>query len=329
MKVCFYSLCTGEPIYQELAITCMKSYLQTNSLEIDWILLCENENERGFNHDNIQPKIGNDQIHIRYEVLPRVQEMDFSKYNSLGWKSQKMTEFLARKIKFIDDYKDQYDVLVSVDLDTLFLEDISNYIEFMYKTNDIALLGQLEPSVIEWNVEHVLGLSDEMPYNSEKTINLGLAFFKPKLLMQDNWNNFLKISKGKEDFFNIPDKAYFCASIPNEKKMALKDLQLLVYPRLADRTFRKHQHYSLIHYSPSTVIKYIPEEELNFENQTYAVVYEYFDFYYNFVKSIEQDLRSSFIYIIEENKKLIDKLKEKQRSAHFRMKFFMGFGKLM
>lgn len=331
MKVGFCSIVTGRDIYCDLAIVCMQSYLATNNLEIDWIILCEDQDEIKRAYDRLD-FMQSDTLHIRYELLPKVEGVDYSKYNSFGWTSDRGAEIFIRRIKYFDIVKKEYDILVTVDLDILFIADISSFIEQVYYRNDITLSGQKEPFdfTLDYalrktcNYEKVENLFDHTAY-----INFGFCIMKCSRLRDDNWEYFLEISKGREEYFNTQEQAYFSAAYKPEEKIVYDDLQMLIYPRLPLAEYRHKGNCKMIHYTPSNLLtQYVDEKDLHLEKYRAvdAVAVLLFHVYHNFIDSVREYLSPEFINIVDTNAEMIKRFKKANKNKLIMLMLFYGIG---
>jgi len=329
MRVGFCSILTGSDIYCDLAIVCMQSYLATNNMEIDWIILCENSNEIGRAYDRLD-FLQSSRFRIRYELLPKVDGVDYSKYNSFHWTSDKGAEIFTRRIKFFDLYKHEYDIFVTVDFDILFLHDISSYVERVYYEDGICMSGQQENFLhgLKFCLTSICGYERvEDKFNHDAYINFGFGILKCSELRDNSFEHFLEISKGYEDYFNTQEQAYFSAAYPPEKKIVYKYLQMLVYPKLCNAEYRRKGNYKMIHFTPSNLLtKIVNEKDLKLERYTAtdAVVVLMFDYYYDAVQSYHDHLSPEFLNIIEKNKTMLDDYKHMHKREMFMLKLYYG-----
>ena len=329
MRVGFCSILTGSDIYCDLAIVCMQSYLATNNMEIDWILLCENDYEISRAHERLD-FLQSDRFHLRYELLPKVEGVDYNKYNTFGWTSERGSEIFIRRIKFFDLYKNEYDIIVTVDFDILFIDDISSVIERVFYTDGIALSGQQEAfsHALKYGLEHLCNYENlDVPFDHSAYINFGFCVMKCSELRGNDWENFLKITTGKEDYFNTQEQAYFSAAYPPKKKIVYKNLQLLIYGKLVRVDYRRRGNCKMIHFTPSgllTKIVDVNQLQLRRDHAVDAVTVLMYDYYYDAVQSYNEHLSPEFLNIIYTNKAILDDYKRMHKREMIMLKLYYG-----
>ena len=148
-------------------------------------------------------------------------------------------------------------------------------------------------------------------------------------LRDDNWEYFLEISKGREDYFNTQEQAYFSAAYKPEEKIVYDDLQMLIYPRLPLAEYRHKGNCKMIHYTPSNLLtQYVDEKDLHLEKYRAvdAVVVLLFHVYHNFVDSIREYLSPEFINIVDTNAAMIKRFKKANKNKLIMLMLFYGIG---
>lgn len=232
MKVGFISMCIGSKSYVDMAIVTIMSYIETNTTEVDWLIFGDTNEELNYIQEKLS-FIQNNKVHIK--VLPFTKiNLDFSKYNASGFVNNSACQIFCKRIKLIDIYKKDYDLLVFVDFDMLFVGDVSYYLIKAY-TNDNAWISGHEQ--IELN-------------NSERLhhINFGFAILKCCKLRNNEFEHFLEISKNKEDFYVSQDQTYYNYSYPDDKYLTYTDLQLGAWNYQWVNTHKPN--YKIYHYHP-------------------------------------------------------------------------------
>lgn len=332
MKIAFYSSCTNDEKFIDMGIATISSYLRTNNLEIDWIIIgnSEEDNIRNKERMNFLEEENLDRLHLRYVTMPADDVgLDYHSYNTFNWTSDKASEIFLRRIKFVDEYKDQYDVMVCVDFDIIFTDDVVNFIEEVYFSDSIEIAGQQEPFMLEYGLKKLMNINDiKIPYDISGYINFGFGILNCKLLRNDNWNHFINMSKGKEYYWNTQEQAYFCSAYNN--KQLSKNLQMLIYPRIVDKSYRTKNKFKMIHFTPCKFITTKLESnsdllkfDRNNDTMLNFVCFCYFDFYYTIVKE-SKGISKEFLEIIEHNKKIIDAHKKKYHTKISLLRLYFG-----
>lgn len=278
-RKCFYSSCDGDK-FIELLIVTITSYKLHNTLPIDWIVICS---EEGIQKVKERTQfMSDDLVRLVYTTMTEPPfKVDYSKYNTFHWTSDKASDIFCKRIYFVDEWKNKYDLMVCVDLDCIFVDNVEPELRNFY-FSDCALGGTQEPFMLNYGFEHCLNTKmPEVPYDFTKYINFGFGMLNTRYLRNNNFERFLELSKGKEDFFNTQEQAYFACEY--QKSIKTYDLQALVWGRLNKPEYKKRFKYKIIHFSPS---RYLTEDIFNLpqENMSFANTILFYDKYVEIVK---------------------------------------------
>jgi len=278
-RKCFYSSCDGDK-FIELLIVTITSYKLHNTLPIDWIVICS---EEGIQKVKERTQfMSDDLVRLVYTTMTEPPfKVDYSKYNSFKWTSDKASDIFCKRIYFVDEWKNKYDLMVCVDLDCIFVDNVEPELRNFY-FSDCALGGTQEPFMLNYGFEHCLNTKmPEVPYDFTKYINFGFGMLNTRYLRNNNFERFLELSKGKEDFFNTQEQAYFACEY--QKSIKSYDLQALVWGRLNKPEYKKRFKYKIVHFSPS---RYLTEDIYNLpqENMSFANTVLFYDKYVEIVK---------------------------------------------
>lgn len=252
MKVLYSSIAVGE-MYGWFAYICLSSFKELNTEPVDWEILTDS-NESIEYFKNLLSPLEDKNLHFIYSLLPQAyKEVDVNKYVTLEWTSYKSACFFIDRIKHIEDLKNQgkYDILVTVDFDSVFRRDPSELVKAFIESNK-TYGGAREPYDIVTSYKmNVKGryLKSNKTFKYESYFNLGMGFLNLKKLPDNIWNTFKEMSKDCEELFNVQDQSFFCYLIPEEEKCILDDAQLVVH-LLWKKEFRIKRDPYLIHFSP-------------------------------------------------------------------------------
>lgn len=307
-KVAFFSTIIGNiKKYCNFAKVTMQTYDNTNTLDVEWLITANTEDEL----NTIKLYMNNKYKHItlKYMLLPKTYGIeDYSKYNQLNWVSDLACQLFTDRIAFVDDVQDLYDVLVCVDLDIIFRADISKYILDFYNS-PFKLGGQTEVNYSNYNLiqKGITNLTNEKYYNPHYYVNFGFGMIHCKNMHKDHWKTFLDISKNHEYAFSCQEQLYFAVSSEEKRIKHYDNLQLLVYVKIDTRSKRGFtENQPLIHYTRSNYLG----TEFNANEVTdlklHIVVLAYYNVYYNAVLDTP-NLDEEFINLIKSNNEKISK----------------------
>lgn len=296
----FYSSCDGEKFIDLLIVT-VTSYKLHNTLPIDWIIICKDVKSL----ENVRTRttfLSDEIVKMVYTIMPDPPiELNYKKYNSFRWTSDYASEIFCKRIYFVDLWKDKYDLLCCVDLDCLFIDDVEPVIKDFLNSN-CAIGGTSEPFLIQYGFESCLKMEmQEVPYNFDKYINFGFGMINTKYIRNDNYLRFIELSKGKEDFFNTQEQAYFSCEYQSSIK-EYNDLQCLVWGRLSLKKYRHPYKYKVIHFSPS---RYLTSDifKLDVHNYTYGITVVFYRLYAETVmkSKVSKDFKRLTIHNMQRN----------------------------
>ena len=252
MKVLYSSIAVGE-MYGWFAYNCLSSFKELNTEPVEWEILTDSKESMKYFKDLLSP-LEDEKLHFIYSLMPEVyKEVDVNKYITLGWTAYKSACFFIDRIKHIEDLKNQgkYDILVTVDFDSVFRRDSSELVKAFIESNK-TYGGAREPYDIATSYKmNNKGryFKTNKTFKYESYFNLGMGLLNLRKLPDNIWNTFKEMSKDCEELFNVQDQSFFCYLIPEEEKCILDDAQLVVH-LLWKREYRIKRDPCLIHFSP-------------------------------------------------------------------------------
>ena len=252
MKVLYSSIAVGE-MYGWFAYNCLSSFKELNTEPVDWEIQTDSKESIKYFKDLLSP-LEDEKLHFIYSLMPEVyKEVDVNKYITLGWTSYKSACFFIDRIKHIEDLKNQgkYDILVTVDFDSVFRRDPSELVKAFIESNK-TYGGAREPYDIATSYKmNNKGryFKTNKTFKYESYFNLGMGLLNLRKLPDNIWNTFKEMSKDCEELFNVQDQSFFCYLIPEEEKCILDDAQLVAH-LLWKREYRIKRNPYLIHFSP-------------------------------------------------------------------------------
>ena len=253
MKVLYSSIAVGE-MYGWFAYNCLSSFKELNTEPVEWEILTDSKESIKYFKKLLSP-LEDEKLHFIYSLMPEVyKEVDVNKYITLGWTPYKSACFFIDRIKHIEDLKNQgkYDILVTVDLDSVFRRDPADFVKTFIKSNK-TYGGAREPYDIVTSYKmNNKGryFKTNKTFKYESYFNLGMGFLNLRRLPDNIWNTFKEMSKDCEELFNVQDQSFFCYLIPEEEKCILDDAQLVIH-FLWKREYRIKRDPCLIHFSPN------------------------------------------------------------------------------
>ena len=252
MKVLYSSIAVGE-MYGWFAYNCLSSFKELNTEPVEWEILTDSKESIKYFKDLLSP-LEDEKLHFIYSLMPEVyKEVDVNKYITLGWTSYKSACFFIDRIKHIEDLKNQgkYDILVTVDFDSVFRRNPADFVKIFIESNKIYG-GAREPYDIATSYkmnDNGRYFKTNKTFKYESYFNLGMGFLNLRKLPDNIWNTFKEMSKDCEELFNVQDQSFFCYLIPEEEKCILDDAQLVAH-LLWKREYRIKRDPCLIHFSP-------------------------------------------------------------------------------
>lgn len=253
MKVLYSSIAVGE-MYGWFAYNCLSSFKELNTEPVEWEILTDSKESIKYFKKLLSP-LEDEKLHFIYSLMPEVyKEVDVNKYITLGWTPYKSACFFIDRIKHIEDLKNQgkYDILVTVDLDSVFRRDPADLVKTFIESNK-TYGGAREPYDIVTSYKmNNKGryFKTNKTFKYESYFNLGMGFLNLRKLPDNIWNTFKEMSKDCEELFNVQDQSFFCYLIPEEEKCILDDAQLVIH-FLWKREYRIKRDPCLIHFSPN------------------------------------------------------------------------------
>lgn len=252
MKVLYSSIAVGE-MYGWFAYNCLSSFKELNTEPVDWEIQTDSKESIKYFKDLLSP-LEDEKLHFIYSLMPEAyKEVDVNKYITLGWTPYKSACFFIDRIKHIEDLKNQgkYDILVTVDFDSVFRRDPSELVKAFIESNK-TYGGAREPYDIATSYKmNNKGryFKTNKTFKYESYFNLGMGLLNLRKLPDNIWNTFKEMSKDCEELFNVQDQSFFCYLIPEEEKCILDDAQLVAH-LLWKREYRIKRNPYLIHFSP-------------------------------------------------------------------------------
>lgn len=281
MKILFSSICTGEnySYWAQICILSFKKITQNYNYKITWDILTDLESLD--NLKNVLKYYEDDKLKIRYSILQTVSdEIDVNKYITLGWATYENADHFLYRIKYINDLANskKYDILVTVDLDSIFIRNPFILIEKFIESGKIYA-GAREPFDMAQSFKLFKNVTIKGSMPEKLYFNLGLGFLNlTKLPKEDLWNKFKEMSKGKEYWYNTQDQAFFSYFIDDSDKLVLEDAQIVVHA-LWKKEYRIQREPCLVHFSPhaSDMFKKFNSRHLG---PYYLIKFKYFKKFY-------------------------------------------------
>lgn len=252
MKVLYSSIVVGE-MYGWFAYNCLSSFKDLNTDSVEWEIQTDSNESIEYFKKLLSP-LEDEKLRFIYSLMPEVyKEVDVNKYITLGWTPYKSACFFIDRIKHIEDLKNQgkYDILVTVDFDSVFRRDPSELVKAFIESNK-TYGGAREPYDIATSYKmNNKGryFKTNKTFKYESYFNLGMGLLNLRKLPDNIWNTFKEMSKDCEELFNVQDQSFFCYLIPEEEKCILDDAQLVAH-LLWKREYRIKRNPYLIHFSP-------------------------------------------------------------------------------
>lgn len=314
-KTAFYSSLVGNiEKYSNLAKVTLQSYDNTNTLNVDWIFLANTEKEL----EQVKTLMNNTYKHItlKFVIAPKTEGIeDYKLYNPFNWTTMDACKLFTDRIAVVDLLQPKYDILICVDLDIIFRDDISKYIKDFY-CSPYKLAGQTEYNYTEGNLKYTLMKStDNQFYKPKFYVNFGFGMIHCKNIHKNHWDTFLKISKGYERFFGCQEQLYFAISCGSKSIKRYDGLQMLVYNRVSNSRIREVEQYQcigktpIIHYTRSTFLTnlFSKRDILSFNTnfRWHLVTMLYYSIYLeNVLKT--PNLSEDFVNLVKTNAKQIE-----------------------
>jgi len=180
-KVCF---CVLNGAYVDPAIVSLSSFCKFNDLPV--IIYCE----KGTDISRLRAALAGYEVDFRERVFP-----DFPEHKTVGDKffnlfcSRDSMRCYAARIMAIEELKEQYDIIINFDLDTLFFNTIEPLLEKIDEIDPVYVYGVSERKNRDRWVRN-LGVSDVIPGSY---INTGFAIYGSETeICLSGYQQFLK-----------------------------------------------------------------------------------------------------------------------------------------
>lgn len=237
MKIAFMSYVIGSKRFIDMAIVTIMSYLETNLTEVDWLIFGDTDDDLKCIKDRLS-FIKDNQVHIK--VLPFTNIEDNVNFvNHKGWITDLACTMFYKRIKLIDKYKKDYDLLVMVDLDIIFVGGISAYLQKAYNDDNVWISGQEQNNP----EEDIIKLNNNQHY-----INFGFAILKCSKLRDNEFDHLCKFLDTPNIILSCQDQSYYNSSYPADKYFVYQDLQLCEWNFQWFKRIKPQ--YKIYHYSP-------------------------------------------------------------------------------
>ena len=294
MIILLSSLAIGSAVYKDLAYLCIQSFKEYKyPYKFIWEFLVENQEDIE-DWLNLLKPLEEPWLKFRVKVLKdNTAKLNIDKYVDKSFSNPTAAKCFINRIKHLQDTakKKEFDYMITLDLDLLFIKNISPLIKDFINSNAVYG-GEQEPLAKVYNQQRLV------------YINLGIGFINLKRFPLNIWEEFINKSYGAEEYFVVHDQSALCHLIKDKDKWIHNDLQLVVHA-LWDPTFRAKREYYVIHYTPGYVffnkikdIKYC----INIRN---TVMLKYFHLYYKHYLKYKDNISKQTQEILEYNNKVI------------------------
>lgn len=320
-KPMFCTIMSGNiDLYCNLFVVTCTSYKKFNDLPITWNIIYTDEKDV----DHIKERISyleDDLVKIVYSPLPKV-DVDAPRYNSVHWTSDFCSYLFIARIKWFDEHlHDGYDVICPVDIDCIFMSSIREMLtDFAF--GPYAVGGQYELFATKWiEAETGVHMSKKI-YDWTRYVNFGFGMLNCRLMYENNFERFMKLSKGYEDWFNTQEQAYFSLCTPTFMIKNYEDCQTLAWSRETCEKSRISKQAKLIHFTQSRCmfkkIEDITADKLLRWQDMYKYVFMivpmiYIDEYMPYLTECKEHLTDDFIENVTYNKNIYDKFKSSHK----------------
>ena len=197
------------------------------------------------------------------------------------------------RIKYLQDTakKKEFDYMITLDLDLLFIKNISPLIKDFINSNAVYG-GRQEPLAVVYDQQRLV------------YINLGMGFINLKRFPLNIWEEFLDKSQGAEYYFRVHDQSALCHFIEDKDKWICNNSQLVVHA-LWHPAFRAKREYYAIHFTPGYVLFNKIKDMKYCTNIRNTVVLKYFHLYYKHYLKYKDHISKQTQEILEHNNKVI------------------------
>lgn len=294
MTILLSSLAVGSAVYKDLAYLCVQSFKEYEyPYKFIWEFLVENQESKEEWLDLLKP-LEEPWLKFRVEVLKdNTANLSIDKYVDNRFSNPTAAKCFINRIKYLQDMakKKEFDCMITLDLDLLFIKNISPLIKDFINSNAVYG-GEQEPLAVVYDQQRLV------------YINLGIGFINLKRFPLNIWEEFLDKSQGAEYYFRVHDQSALCHFIEDKEKWIRNNLQLVVHA-LWDPAFRAKRDYYVIHFTPGYVFFNKIKDMKYCINIRNTVVLKYFHLYYKHYLKYKDCISKQTQEILEHNNKVI------------------------
>lgn len=294
MTILLSSLAIGSATYKDLAYLCIQSFKEYKyPYKFIWEFLIENQEDIE-DWLNLLKPLEEPWLKFRVKVLKdNTAKLNIDKYVDKSFSNPTAAKCFINRIKYLQDTakKKEFDCMITLDLDLLFIKNISPLIKNFIDSNAIYG-GKQEPLIYVYNQKRLI------------YINLGIGFINLKRFPLTIWKEFINKSRGAERYFYVHDQSALCHFIEDKDKWICNDLQLVVHA-LWHPAFRTKRDYYIIHFTPGYLFFNKIKDIKYCSNIHNAVVLKYFYLYYKHYLKHKNHISKYTQEIIEHNNKII------------------------
>ena len=294
MTILLSSLAIGNAVYKDLAYLCIQSFKEYKyPYNFIWEFLVENQESKEEWLDILKP-LEESWLKFRVEVLKdNTTNLSVDKYVDKSFSNPIAAKCFINRIKYLQDTakKKEFDYMITLDLDLLFIKNISHLIKNFINSNAIYG-GKQEPLAVVYDQQRLV------------YINLGIGFINLKRFPLNIWEEFLDKSQGAEYYFRVHDQSALCHFIEDKDKWICSNLQLVVHA-LWHPAFRAKREYYVIHFTPGYVFRNKIKDMKYCTNMHNTVVLKYFHLYHKHYLKYKDHISKQTQEILEHNNKVI------------------------
>lgn len=294
MTILLSSLAIGSAVYKDLAYLCIQSFKEYKyPYKFIWEFLVENQESKE-DWLNLLKPLEESWLKFKVSVLKNsTVNLNIDKYVNKKFCSFTAAKCFINRIKYLQDTakKKEFDYMITLDLDLLFIKNISPLIKDFIDSNAIYG-GRQEPLGKVYNQQRLV------------YINLGIGFINLKRFPLNIWEEFINKSHGAEDYFVVHDQSALCHLIKDKDKWIHNDLQLVVHA-LWHPAFRAKRNYYVIHFTPGYLFFNKIKDIKYCTDIRNTVVLKYFYLYYKHYLKYKDHISKQTQEIIEHNNKVI------------------------
>ncbi len=219
--------------------------------------------------------------------------LHIDKYVDKSFSNPTAAKCFINRIKYLQDTakKKEFVYMITLDLDLLFIKNISPLIKDFIDSNAIYG-GKQEPLAVVYNQKRLT------------YINLDIGFINLKRFPLNIWEEFINKSHGAEEYFYVHDQSALCHLIEDKDKWIHNDLQLVVHA-LWHPAFRTKRDYYIIHFTPGYLFFNKIKDIKYCTDMHNTVVLKYFHLYYKHYFKYKDHISRHTQEILEHNNKVI------------------------